>query len=215
MHKELYYIYLAFREFLIYKFTNKYLILNNKLSFFHFISIPGNLRLVDQIKDLLKIYTPKVLLITFEGHAWERLVTSVCKKENIKCIAHQFSTISDNQFGIYSNLKNEYNPDYIATSGSITKNFFNTKSKFNNVFKLGSAKFTKEKKNFKKQRVLVALDFQFLKMEEMLKYIIKISISNKIYNFVLRTHPIVHSDENYLNFIKKKSKKLIILSYLM
>jgi hypothetical protein len=208
-YKEFSYIYLTLKEFIIYKFSSKYLILNNKLSFFHFISILGNLRLADQIKDLLEIYTPKVLLITFEGHAWERLAINMCKKQNVKCIAHQFSTIAPNQFGIFSNLKNEYNPDYIATSGSITKNFFISKSKFNNVFKLGSAKFTVDKKNFKKNQILVALDFQFLKMQEMLKYIITISTSYKTYNFLLRIHPIAYSDKNYLSYIKKNIKNII------
>jgi hypothetical protein len=208
-YKEFSYIYLALKEFLIYKFTSKYLILNNKLRFFDFISIPGNLRLADQIKDLLKIYTPKILLITFEGHAWERLAINICKKQNVKCIAHQFSTITPNQFGISTNLKNEYNPNYIATSGSITKNFFISKCKLNNVFKLGSAKFTDEKKNFKKNQILVALDFQFSKMQEMLKYIVMISTSYKNYFFLLRIHPIAYSDENYLSYVKKNIKNII------
>ena len=72
----------------------------------------------------MKKVDPKKVTVTYEGHAWERLLIFLCKKKDIKIksIAFQFSTIKKNQIGFFTKLKKNYNPDYIATTGKIPFN---------------------------------------------------------------------------------------------
>ena len=137
------------KELLIFIFSNKYLIIKKHLNLRDFLSIISNLRLIYQLDELLKFYKPKFVLFTYEGHAWERLLISLCKnyKNRTKSIAFQFSLIKKNQIGFFNKLKKDYNPDYIATSGKIPEKNIKKKINFSKIIKVGSSKYTK---NYKK-----------------------------------------------------------------
>ena len=210
------YIYLFLREYLFNKSSRNYNLFKKKLDFYDYFSMIANMRTVDQITNVIKILNPKCIIFTFEGHAWERLLINECNKMNVVTIAHQFSTIAQNQVGIFKNLKNTYNPDYIATSGNITKNLFLKKSIHSQIFKLGSCKFqNKLKKNFKQKKILVAMDSDFVMMKEMLNFVEDLAIKNVNFSFIIRLHPLFISNFFYLNFIKKriKNKFNIKISY--
>ena len=93
------------------------------MSLLSFRTIVSNLRLSYQIKSLVKILKPKLILITFEGHAWERVLIKTIKgmRLNIKLGAYQFTSTTKYQHSIFRKLKKEYNPDLVLTSGEITK----------------------------------------------------------------------------------------------
>ena len=82
-----------------------------------------NLRLKYQIQELIKIINPKLIIIPFEGHAWERVIIKSIKdiNPNIKIAAYQFSITTKFQHSIFRPLKKDYNPDIIFTTGTITK----------------------------------------------------------------------------------------------
>ena len=86
-------IFTFIKELLIFIFSNKYLIIKKHLHLRDFLSIISNLRLIYQLDELLKLYKPKFVIFTYEGHAWERLLISLCKnyKGRTKSIAFQFS----------------------------------------------------------------------------------------------------------------------------
>ena len=83
-------------------------------------STANNLRLKKQVSEILKIVKPKCIMVTYEGHAWERLIFSEARKidSNIKCIGYQHALING-QHAIYRSLGEKYDPDIIATSGVI------------------------------------------------------------------------------------------------
>jgi len=204
------YIYIFLREYLFYKITRKRNLLKKNHGFFEYFSMIANMRTADQISDVIKILNPKCLIFTYEGHAWERLLIYECNKMKIITIAHQFSTIKQNQLGIFRNLENAYNPNYIATSGNITKSLFLKKKIHSKIFRLGSCKFQKEvKKNFKQKKILVAIDTDFTRMQEMLSFVKDLAIKNVNSFILIRLHPLSFSNFFYLNFIKKKNKKHI------
>lgn len=87
-----------------------------------------SLRLGLQIGKLVSRLNANALIITFEGHSWER-VAFACAREassNIKCIGYQHATLFNGQHAIKRLLGKTYDPDVILTSGLTSKNQFLT-----------------------------------------------------------------------------------------
>ena len=200
-----------FNELLLLLFSKKYSFIKENLALRDLFSIIPNLRLVYQIDELLRIYSPKAILFTYEGHAWERLLVYMCKNYNnkIKSIAYQFSIIKKKQFGFFNKLKKNYNPDYIATSGSIPHNIIKKKIKFSNLIKLGSPKFTKnDNNNIKTIDLLVALDSNQKYFFKMFNFCRNFANKNPNFRIVLRPHPILTNDKKLLDEISKNINKI-------
>lgn len=207
--RECMYIYYFLKEYFLFKTSGKYNLLKDNLRFFDFFSITRNLRIVDQINDCIGIFKPKCIIFTYEGHAWERLLIQKCKQNNVIAIAHQFSTVTQNQIGIFRNLKNEYNPDCIATSGTITKNLFLKEKLYSKIIHLGSCKFKiNKRKNFKQNKILIAFDSDFKRMQEMLELILNYANKNINKFFIIRLHPSSAANFLHINFIRKKIKNV-------
>ena len=210
--KELKFLLLTLREYLIFIFLNKYNKIKNFISLRDFISIPGNLRLINQIDKVLTISKPKIIIFTYEGHAWERLLIKLCKKKykNLITIGYQFSTIKKDQIGIFRKLKDNYNPNFLATSGEITKNQMLKKINFSELFKLGSANFTKRKtKLIKSIDLLVALDSEENELIKMVKFCVNFSKYNEKFKIVLRYHPIHRNNPKIINHISSVVNKVV------
>lgn len=201
----------AIKEYFIYIFFNKYSSLKNLLTIKDFFSIIPNLRLIYQLKKLLEITKPKAIIFTYEGHAWERLLIKSCKKfdNKIKVIAYQFSIVKKNQIGFFRKLKTDYNPDYIATTGSIPYENLKKKIKFSKIFKLGSPKHVKRLKTLVKTNdLLVALPSEKKKLNDLLDFSTQFAIKNNDFNIILRPHPILENNLKLINKIKIRVKKI-------
>ena len=59
------------------------------------LSIVGNLRISDQVAEICKVKSPKIVIIPYEGHAWKRVLIYKIKNHfpRIKIIGYQFSII--------------------------------------------------------------------------------------------------------------------------
>jgi hypothetical protein len=68
---------------------------------------------------MIKKYDPSLLITTYEGHAWERIVFFNAHIENqkTKCIGYQHAAVFKNQHSIQRSLGEDFDPDYIVTSG--------------------------------------------------------------------------------------------------
>lgn len=198
--------YLFIKETLIFIFSDKYYLIKENLLLKDFLSIIPNLRLIYQVKKIIKIVKPKAIIFTFEGHAWERLLTYYCKNNDAKIvsIAYQFSILKKNQYGLFYNLKHDYNPDFIATSGTIPYQIIKEKNKNSNLIKLGSSKFIKpQKKTTKKIDLLVTLDTDYNKFKYLLDMLKKIISKNQSLKITLRPHPISKNDKIFMRDILK------------
>ncbi len=102
------------------------------------------LRISKQIALLASKTNTKYLVITYEGHAWERLVFYEARKvnPNIKCIGYQHAPIIKHQHASQRNLSPSYNPDIVLTSGKIGEQQFKDSNKIKDIDIrcLGSAK---------------------------------------------------------------------------
>jgi hypothetical protein len=79
--------------------------------------------IASQIEKIVKKTNPKAIFVTYEGYAWERVVFSVARKvyPEIQCFGYQHAAIFNKQHALRRNLRYEYNPDMILTSGMISK----------------------------------------------------------------------------------------------
>ena len=193
-----------------YNFPEIHNLKKNFLSLFSLRSMVYNLRLKHQIEEMIKIINPKLVIIPFEGHAWERVIIKTIKdiNSNIKIAAYQFSVTTKYQHSIFRPLKKGYNPDIIYTSGDITKKKF--ENKYNcKIDILGSNKFynySKKRKKFKNNFLIVPEGFES-ETELMLNFIKTLSKNYKDCSFYFRIHPRMNKDKykkntkNYNNII--------------
>ena len=207
---ELKFACLIFKEILVFIFLNKYRYIKKYIKLRDLFSIASNLRLVSQIEEVIKVIKPKIIIFTYEGHAWERLLVNLCKTKykSINTIGYQFSTIKSNQIGFFRKLQKNYNPDYIATTGQKTFDLIKKKINFAKIFKLGSTNFIKRKnKKIKENDLLVALDGEPNELFKMVDFCIDFSRKNIEFNIIIRLHPILKNNSKIVSKILLKIKR--------
>ena len=82
-----------------------------------------SLRMASQIGSLVSQMKPKAIVVTHEGHSWERVAFAAARQAapEIKCIGYQHAALFRLQHAIRRNLARKYNPDHIATAGIVSK----------------------------------------------------------------------------------------------
>ena len=193
------------------------IIIKNKINITYFFSIPSNLRISNQIEKITKKIKPKIIIFTFEGHSWERILIKKIKNynPNILCAGYQFGLLTKNHHSIFRKLKKNYNPDFIFTSGKITQKIFEENSNYADtiISILGSYKrdpndFVSNNKNIKKNTFLVVPEgIETLKF---FKFIVICAKKFNFYNFIFKVHPEV--DTNLIKYLKNKIKENDIMN---
>jgi hypothetical protein len=82
-----------------------------------------NLRLEEQINALVARFTPSAIVVTHEGHAFERITFAAARraKPGIRCIGYQHAALFRLQHAIRRNLRAEFNPDCILAAGTVAQ----------------------------------------------------------------------------------------------
>jgi len=83
----------------------------------------SNLRLARQIAALVAELSPKAIIVTFEGHAWERMAFAAARsaKPDVRCVGYQHAVLFSLQHAVRRNLGSGYDPDRILTAGAVSK----------------------------------------------------------------------------------------------
>ncbi len=83
----------------------------------------ANLRIHYQILSLARTLQPKALVVTYEGHAYERIAFHAARSAipNIICIGYQHAAIFQLQHAIRRLLAPKFNPDHILTAGTVAQ----------------------------------------------------------------------------------------------
>lgn len=81
------------------------------------------LRMSRQIGTLVTKLKPNAIVVTHEGHAWERVAFAAARSvaPEVRCIGYQHAAVFRLQHAIRRSLAHEYNPDYILTAGTVGK----------------------------------------------------------------------------------------------
>lgn len=184
--------------FIPYYFFTKFYY-NNLTIKIGLFSIISHLRLFDQIKDIVSATKTKNLIITVEGHLWEKLIINYCIKKRVNIIGYQFTKINTMSILL---LDKKNLPNYIATSGLIDRELLSKHFPKKKLIFLGSAKYTKieKKKKIFDFLILPNADLKNYKDFKKIIYYLK-----KKYKLLIRFHPL-----NYKNFFNNFYEKKII-----
>ena len=93
-----------------------------------------NLRLYLQLTNILSSMQPKLLIFTYEGHAWERLAilaARTCSPET-RCVGYMHSALFEYQHAPFRSLGIRCDPDIIAVTGNVPLQILNEKLDNNN-----------------------------------------------------------------------------------
>jgi len=138
-------IFLAFFHLRKIKFLTHKEVNNCARENIFYPSTVNNLILAKNVKELVRKLSPKCVVTTYEGHAWERLVFYESKKvdKNIKCVAYQHAPVFKYQHAIKRSIGKKYDPDIILTSGSVSKRQLETSENMADIkiHVLGSSRY--------------------------------------------------------------------------
>jgi hypothetical protein len=166
-------------------------------------STANNLRIKKQILDLLKFIKPKYIMITYEGHAWEKLVFSAVREinPNIVCIGYQHALVQS-PYAIYRSIGVKYDPDIIATSGSVDLKNLHIKVPIPSILKvnIGSSKKIINKADYISTSsnipcCLVLADGEIKECTKLLLFSYKLATLHPDINFIFRLHPLMKKQE--------------------
>jgi hypothetical protein len=226
------YQFIEFKNLILNFFIKKIGLYKSLLIFVNLFSYEtrNNIRIKIQLEKLIKIYSPKIIVLSFEGHCWEKIAFNICKLikgENIKTVGYQHGGVINNQFSINRRYKKNYNPDYILTSGNINLSFF---SKFfskntNRLFEIGSNRSSSfSKKNILKKflnnekkitNCLVIPEGTNEETKILFDFSYQLAEKNPRINFILRAHPQINIKKfirRFFIFNRYKSLNNIIIS---
>lgn len=81
------------------------------------------LRLGEQVKVLITRLQPSAIVVTYEGHSWERVVFASARSVSprIQCIGYQHAALFRHQHAAQRKLGSIYTPDTILTSGKLSE----------------------------------------------------------------------------------------------
>jgi hypothetical protein len=154
------------------------------------------LRLSYQIKDLLKEIRPKTIIVTYEGHAYERIIFATARdfNPNIKCISYQHSCVFRLSNAMRQIMKEQYNPDLILTSGIEGKMELQNSLKSENIAinVLGSIRGLSDSSlriDFFKKCCLVIPEGFKSECYSLFKFSLKCAVLSPHIKFIWRLHP--------------------------
>lgn len=83
----------------------------------------ANLRLHRQIRALCRTTRPRAVIVTFEGHAWERIAFHAARsvRPDVLCIAYQHTVLFPGAHGVRRPLGAPYDPDVVLTTGEVNR----------------------------------------------------------------------------------------------
>lgn len=81
------------------------------------------LRIGEQVAALVRELRPRALVVTHEGHAWERVAFALARRAvpEVRCVGYQHAAIFRLQHAIRRGLGREYGPDVILTAGEVAR----------------------------------------------------------------------------------------------
>jgi hypothetical protein len=220
--RELIYLIKTIYSFFKLKIFGNYKFIKENFIFSDFLTIPHNLRLRDQICELVSKIKPKIIIFTFEGHSWERILINKLRKISPDTIiaVYQFSGLIKNQNSIYRKVERQFKPDIIFATGEITKKIMQKNLNDIMIEILGSPKHYRLSKNQHKLETINEDNFLFVpegteyEIYEMLDFCIIAAEEHPKKKFIFRFHPLINV-KSYLTTSSfgeklKKLKNIII-----
>jgi hypothetical protein len=83
----------------------------------------ATLRMSLQIGRLVEVLKPKMIIATYEGHAWERVTFAAAREASasVQCVGYQHAAIFRLQHAALRKLGSPFDPDVILAAGAVSK----------------------------------------------------------------------------------------------
>ena len=83
----------------------------------------ASLRLHAAVKQLCERFRPRALIVTWEGHAWERLAFHAARMvdPSVRCIGYQHTVLLPRAHALKRSLGKSYDPDLILTIADVNR----------------------------------------------------------------------------------------------
>ena len=182
-------------------------------------STSSNLRTAHQIKTLLKQLEIKIIITTYEGQAWERLVFATARDimPNIKCVGYLNAGVFEFQHSLKRSLRELYDPNFIFTPGYISKVELDGIYENTLIEVFGSNHFQKlnsiQSDYVTNKTCLIAPEGILSECVIMFEYSILCAIQFPEVNFIWRLHPRLDFSEVFkFNLKLEKIPENIVLS---
>ena len=165
-----------------------------------------SLRKYYQIKQILEIANSSIIIVTYEGHAWERMVFKGARSANssIKCVGYTHAPLFEHQHSVCRLIGKGYDPDQILTAGTIQKRQLESTNNFSgitidilgskrvNAFKILKTKNTYKFRNAQNQKKTCLVLPEGIESEIKLLFNYSLKCAKKFPNlhFIWRLHPL-------------------------
>jgi hypothetical protein len=159
-----------------------------------------NLRIADQVSKIAESLRTKVVITTYEGHAWERIVFKWIHgmSSKIICIGYVHAAVFRLHYSIARSIPWGYDPDVILTGGRIAKKQLEKKINSNLPIKvLGSSRIFRQNEGVfpecgnKKNICLVIPEGIWSEYLILLDFSIRCAHLCPKYDFIIRRHPLI------------------------
>jgi hypothetical protein len=169
-------------------------ILARAASYQHGRSTMANLVLKSRLSETILRVKPKILVLTMEGHAHEKIVVDVSRSliKDIKIVGYQHAPIVPGQLNVFRLISNFYTDDYFFTTGELTKDLALVRRPNCRVEILGSVKakeFEYQQKDSSKVQVLVSPEGTKESLSQFISLLNELAPLLPNVRFVLRYHP--------------------------
>ena len=168
------------------------------------------LRLNKQITSLMKAIKPKIFMLTYEGHAWERLIMNAVLSVNPETviIAYQHGAIFRGQHAIYRDIEGVCNPGYIFASGEYGFNCLKNYFPSSRILLYGSQRANKKilPQDDNNLTVLVVPEGLIDECRRLFKFSLECALLYPEVKFIWRLHPLITFED-----LKKKYDYISLL----
>ncbi|MDA0328574.1 MAG: hypothetical protein O2958_06160 [Gemmatimonadetes bacterium] len=156
----------------------------------------SNLSLHRRVGELVALLRPKAVVVTYEGHAWERMVFHAARQAfpEVNCVGYQHTILFPRQHSALRRLGKGFDPDIILTVGELNRARLLSRLPEVDVQVYGShrASMTSDPPRASRPtRCLVIPDGILSECEVLFDFAIACSLALPDIEFVLRTHPVM------------------------
>ncbi len=158
-----------------------------------------SLRIARSISEIIRHTQARMIITTYEGHAWERLIFAMARTVNkdIKCIGYQHAALFRLQHSAKRSLGTTYDPDLILTAGPVGLSQLKGSESLTGIKLgiLGSSRSLKISQQSSMTKCLVLPEGITKECEILFSFSLKCAISHPDIHFIWRLHPIIGLDD--------------------
>ena len=157
------------------------------------------LRIGKAVGEILRITKAQMIVTTYEGHSWERVIFSVSRMVNqkIQCIAYQHAALFHLQHAAKRSLEAIYNPDVILAAGPVGLGQLKSSEGLSGqkLGILGSSRFLKISSKKNTFSCIILPEGIMEECETLFFFSLLCAKKYPHINFIWRLHPIISFEE--------------------